>query len=153
MWAVCNVIVLKLGWSRSSSKTGCKILTVERPGLKTPGGPCVKPGFSCSCYIGDPDVIDHCGLVWGGPRPEQSLGPCDNPTWSHTAILSRFHARCRSLFWLHNLWRACNLTSFSPYLTGPVDYPLASCHKGPGFKTPGASCHKGPGFKTPGGLV
>jgi hypothetical protein len=27
---------------------------------------------------------------------------CDNPTWSHTAFLSRFHARCRSLFWLHN---------------------------------------------------
>jgi hypothetical protein len=28
-----------------------------------------------SCYIGDPDVIDHCGLVWGGPRHELSLGP------------------------------------------------------------------------------
>ncbi len=49
-------------------------------------------------------------------------------------------------FWLHNrrsrllggaLWRACNLTSFSPCLTGPVDYPFASRHKGPGFKSPG----------------
>jgi hypothetical protein len=28
--------------------------------------------------------------------------------------------------------RACNLTSFSPCPTGPVDYPLASCHDGPG---------------------
>ncbi len=35
--------------------------------------------------------------------------------------------------------RACNLTSFSPCLTGPVDYPFSSCHKGPGFKTPGGT--------------
>jgi hypothetical protein len=27
---------------------------------------------------------------------------CDNPTWSHTALLSHFHARCRSSFRLHN---------------------------------------------------
>jgi hypothetical protein len=61
----------------------------------------------------------------------------------HTALLSRFHTRCRSPFWLHNhrvgcwgeaLWRACNLTLFSPCLTGPVDYLFASCHEGPGFK-------------------
>jgi hypothetical protein len=32
-----------------------------------------------------------------------------------------------------SLWRACNLT---PCLTGPVDYPFASRHKGPGFKSP-----------------
>ncbi len=32
--------------------------------------------------------------------------------------------------------RACNLTSFSPCLTGPVDYLFASCHKGPRFKSP-----------------
>jgi hypothetical protein len=35
------------------------------------------------------------------------------------------------------LWRAWNLTSFSPCLTGPVDYLFASRHKGPGFKYPG----------------
>jgi hypothetical protein len=58
--------------------------------------------------IGDPDVIDHCGLVWGRLSPEPSLGcrtynlQCDNPTWSHTALLSGFHARCRSSFRLHN---------------------------------------------------
>jgi hypothetical protein len=38
---------------------------------------------------------------------------------------------------IYVLWRACNLTSFSPCLTGPVDYPFASRHKGPGFKSPG----------------
>ncbi len=27
---------------------------------------------------------------------------CDNPTWSHTAFLSRFHTRCRFSFRLHN---------------------------------------------------
>jgi hypothetical protein len=52
-----------------------------------------------------------------------SCRQCDNPTWSHTAFLSQFHARCRSPFRLHNhgvggwggaLWRACNLTSFPP---------------------------------------
>jgi hypothetical protein len=70
------------------------------------------------------------------------------PTWSHTALLSRFHAVCR----LHNqqsqllgggaLWRACNLTSFTPCLTGPVDYPFASCHEGPGFNSQGGTCVK-----------
>ncbi len=32
--------------------------------------------LALSRYIGDPDVIDHfCDLVWGGLRPEPSLGP------------------------------------------------------------------------------
>ncbi len=35
------------------------------------------------------------------------------------------------------MWRACNLTAFAPYLTGPVDYPFASHHEGPRFKSPG----------------
>jgi hypothetical protein len=30
--------------------------------------------LALSRYIGDPDLIDHCGLVWGGLCPEQSLG-------------------------------------------------------------------------------
>ncbi len=77
-----------------------------------------------------------------------SCRQCDNPTWSHTAFLSQFHTHCRYPFRLHNrqlqsaagggaLWRACNLTSFSPCLTGPVDYLFASRHKGPRFKSLG----------------
>ncbi len=31
-----------------------------------------------------------------------SCRQCDNPTLSHTALLSRFHARCRSSFRFHN---------------------------------------------------
>jgi hypothetical protein len=34
------------------------------------------------------------------------------------------------------MWKACNLTSFSPCLTGPVDYLFAYCHKAPRFKSP-----------------
>jgi hypothetical protein len=39
-------------------------------------------------------------LSWTVTRP--SGRKCDNPTWSHTAFLSWFHARCRSPFRLHN---------------------------------------------------
>jgi hypothetical protein len=31
--------------------------------------------LALSRYIGDPNVIDHHGLVWGGLHPEPSLGP------------------------------------------------------------------------------
>jgi hypothetical protein len=71
---------------------------------------------------------------------------CDNPTWSHTGLLSRFHAYCSSSFQLHNrhsqllggaLWRACNLTVFINSSTGPVVYPFASGHEGPGFNPQG----------------
>ncbi len=31
-----------------------------------------------------------------------SYRQCGNPTWSHAALLSQFHAPCRSSFWLHN---------------------------------------------------
>jgi hypothetical protein len=37
---------------------------------------------------------------------------CDDPTWSHTAFLSPFHARCRSPFQLHN--RRSRLLGGSP---------------------------------------
>jgi hypothetical protein len=128
------------------------------PGFKSPGGYLCETGIlllAMSRYIGDPDVINHCGLVWARPRLSRtssrtvtrpSCRQCDNPTWSHTAFLSWFHAHCRSPFRLHNqrsrlrggaLWRACNLTSFSLCLTDPVDYPLAYRQKGSRFKSPG----------------
>jgi hypothetical protein len=48
----------------------------EGPGFNPQGGTYVKQDSPVSivCYIGDPDVIDHCGLVWGGLRPRPSLG-------------------------------------------------------------------------------
>jgi hypothetical protein len=51
------------------------------PRFKYPGGYFCETGIlllALSHYIGDPDEIDHCGLVWGGPRPEPSLGPRAN---------------------------------------------------------------------------
>jgi hypothetical protein len=58
----------------------------QGPRFKSPGGYLCETGILLlvlSRYIGDPDVIDHhCGLIWGGPRPEPSLGPrADNLTW------------------------------------------------------------------------
>jgi hypothetical protein len=67
--------------------------------------------LALSHYIGDPDVIDHCGLIWGRPRLRRASSwtvtrplcqQCENPTWSHTAFLAGFHARWRSSFQLHN---------------------------------------------------
>ncbi len=115
---------------------------------------------SLSRYIGDPHVIDHhCDLVWGGPRlrwassqtiTRPSSRQCDNPTWSHTAFLSRFHARSRSPFRLHN-WR-------SPLLGGePCGEPAISLHSHHVslvlWTNPFASRHKGPGFQSPGGYL
>ncbi len=106
--------------------------------------------LAASRYIGDPDVIDHCGLVRGRPRPEPSLGPrADNmiipldltqqscPGFTLAAGLPSGFTTDGVGCCGAALWRACNLTSFSPCPTGPVDYPFASRHKGPGFKSPG----------------
>jgi hypothetical protein len=64
----------------------------------------------------------------------------DGLVWQWNSVLSPEH---NDLVWLQDLcfrvrilWRSCNLTSPSPCLTGPVDYPFASRHKGPGFKSP-----------------
>jgi hypothetical protein len=46
--------------------------------VQSTGGYLCETGIlllALSRYIGDPDVIDHGGLVWGGLRPEPSLGP------------------------------------------------------------------------------
>ncbi len=32
--------------------------------------------LALSRYIGDPDMIDHCGLIWGRLRPEPPRGFC-----------------------------------------------------------------------------
>jgi hypothetical protein len=44
--------------------------------VQSPGGYLRETGILLvlSRYIGDSDVIDHCGLVWGGLHPKPSLG-------------------------------------------------------------------------------
>jgi hypothetical protein len=75
-----------------------------------------------SRYIGDPDIIDHCGL-WPGFMI--AAGP---PSSFTTDIVG-----C----WGGALWRACNLTAFTHSFTGPVVHPFASRQEGPGFNPQG----------------
>ncbi len=123
------------------------------PRFKSLGGYLCETGIlllALSRYIGDPDVIDHHGLVWGGLRPEPSLGPRANnvinpldltqlscPGFTLAADLPSGFTTDGVGCWGGALSRACNLTSFSSCLTGPVDYLFASHHKGPRFKSPG----------------
>ncbi len=121
--------------------------------FKSPEGYLCETGIlllPLSRYIGDPDVIDHHCLVWGGPRPEQSLGPSTDkviipldvtqlscPGFTLAAGLPSSFTTDNVGCWGGALWRACNLTPFSPCLTGPVDYLFASRHMRPRFKSPG----------------
>ncbi len=97
--------------------------------------------LALSRYIGDPDVIDHCGLVWGGLRTEPSLGrradnvriPLDLPQLFRPGFTlaagppSGFTTNIVGC-WGGALWRACNLTAFIHSSTGPVVHPFASCY-------------------------
>ncbi len=50
-----------------------RLLPIMRDLASIPGGYLCETGIlllALSRYIGDPEVIDHCGLVWGGLRPE-----------------------------------------------------------------------------------
>ncbi len=76
LWRACNLTSFSpcltgpVDYPFASSHKG--------PGLKSPGGYLCETGIlllALSCHIGDPDMIDRCGLIWGGPRPEPSLGP------------------------------------------------------------------------------
>ncbi len=55
-----------------------------------------------------------------------SYRQCDNPTWSHTAFLSLFYARCRSSFWLHN--RHSRLLGGSPVESLQSHFILTMSH-------------------------
>jgi hypothetical protein len=131
--------------------------------VQSPGGYLCETGIlllALSRYIGDPDVIKHCGIVWGGLRPEPSLGlrsdnviiPLDLTQLSCLGFMlaagppSGFTTDIVSC-WGGALWRDCNLTAFTPCLTGSVGYPFASRHEGPWFNLqegtyvkPGFSC-------------
>jgi hypothetical protein len=124
----------------------------EGPGFKSLGGYLCETRillWVLSRYIGDPDVILITGFValqWVLHKASRRQCVSRLDWLDQTALLSQFHTRCRSSFQLHNrqsrrlggaLRRACNLTSFSPCLTSPVDYPFASLQEGPGFKSLG----------------
>ncbi len=127
LWRACNLTAFK------QSSTG-PVVHHLLPVMRDPGS--IPRGILMWNWDSPVSVVS---LHWW-PRRDCSLWPhlrrasyrtdtrpscrlCDNPTWSHTALLSRFHAHCRSSFRLHNwhsrllggggaLWRACNLTAF-----------------------------------------
>jgi hypothetical protein len=77
-----------------------------------------------------------------GPRTDNVIIPLDLtqlscPSFTLAAGLPSGFTTDRVGCWGRALLRACNLTSFSPCLTGPVDYLFVSRHKGPRFKSPG----------------
>ncbi len=85
------------------------------PRFKSPGGYLCETGIlllALSRYIGDPDAIDHQQGFAPPTVTRPSCRQCDSPTWSHTAYLCQFHARCRPPFRLHN--RRSRLLGGSP---------------------------------------
>ncbi len=146
LWRACNLTSFSPGLTGPVDYPFTRLLPVTRdPGSNPLGG----------VLMWDRDSpVSIVSLHWWPRRDWSFLWPrlrwaksrtitrpsclqCDNPTWSHTALLSQFHARCRSPFRLHNLqsrllggggalWIACNLTSFSPchWSSGlPVCFP------------------------------
>ncbi len=102
--------------------------------------------LALSRYIGDPNVIDHCCLVWGGLCPELSLGCRANnviilldltqlfcPGFTLTAGPPSGFTIDIVGFWGGALCRACNLTVFIHSSFGPVVHLFAFHHEGPGF--------------------
>jgi hypothetical protein len=75
LWRACNLTAFK------HSSTGPLVHPLasrrEGPGFHPLGGTYVKLLALFHC-IGDPDVIDHCGLICGGVCPEPSLGRHDD---------------------------------------------------------------------------
>ncbi len=125
--------------------------------FKSPGG------YSCetkilllalSRYIGDPDVIRSLAsspsrcftrLCADNVQAEINLmTQLSCPGFTLAAGLPSGFTTNGVCCWGGALLRACNLTWFSPCLTGPVDYLFASHHKGPRFKSPrGYFCETG----------
>jgi hypothetical protein len=90
--------------------------------VQSPGGYLCETGIlllALSRYIGDPDMIDHCGLVWGGLCLEPSLGRhADNVKipLDLTQLFCPSFTRCRSSFRLHN--QHSRLLGGNPVLKG-----------------------------------
>jgi hypothetical protein len=107
--------------------------------------------LALSRYIGDPVVIDHCGLIWGRLRPEPSQGcrvhnviilldlrhSSSVPVSRSLEVLLPASQPTRSAAGGGALWRASNLTAFIHSSTGPAVYPFASRHEGPRFNPQG----------------
>ncbi len=96
--------------------------------IQIPWGDLCETGIlllALSHYIGDP-VWPCLRRVSFRTITRPSCQQCDNPTWSHTAFLFRFHACCRSPFRLHN--RQSRLLGGSPVENLQSHYILTMSH-------------------------
>ncbi len=159
LWRACNLAAFIHSLTGPVGQTLC--FPSWGTWVQSPGGYLYETGIlllALSHYIGDPDVIDLCGLVWGGLRPEASQGPRANNVIIPLDLTQLFcpgftlAAGPPSGFttdivgcWGGALWRACNLPAFIHSLTGPVGQRFASRHEGPGFNPQGGIYMK-PGF-------
>jgi hypothetical protein len=101
----CTVESLQSHWSSGSTLCFASWGTW----VQSPGGYLCETGIlllTLSRYTGDPDVTDHCVLVWGRLHPEPSLGPRTDNVMIPLDLTQHFYpgfiARCMSSFWLHN---------------------------------------------------
>ncbi len=135
MWRACNLTAF----------TTCLTGPVDYQFASCPEG----PGFNLQ-------GVTRCDwslwLVWGGLRPKPLLGRRANNV---IILLDLTQLSCPGFTlaacppssfttdivgcWVGALWRACNLTAFTPHLTGPVVHPFASCPEGPGFNLQGGT--------------
>jgi hypothetical protein len=72
--------------------------------VQSPGGYLCESGILllASSYIGDPYMIDHCGLIGGGLHPEPSLGHCTNNVIISLDLTQLFFPVSHLLQRLHN---------------------------------------------------
>ncbi len=102
--------------------------------------------LALSRYIGDPDVINHCGLVWDGLRPEPTLGHCDDNVIIPLDLTQLF---CLS-FTLTLGPPSGYTTDIIGYWGEPSGEPAISLHSYT-VVYPFASHHEGPEFNPQGG--
>ncbi len=108
LWRACNLTAF----------TPCLTGLADYPFASLHEGPGFNPQGGTYCMWNRESPVSVVSLHWW-PRRDWSLWPrlrrassrtvtrltcrqCNYPTWTHTALLSGFHARCRSSFWLHN---------------------------------------------------
>jgi hypothetical protein len=157
MWRACNLTAfIQSHWS--SGSTLCFLACGTR--VQSPGGYLCETRIlllALSYYIGYLDVIDHCGLVWGGLRPKPSLGRHANYVIIPLYLTSLF---CPSFTLaagppsgfttdIVGCWgEPCGepaIALHSSSLTGPVGQPFASRHEGLRLNPQGGTYVK-PGF-------
>ncbi len=76
LWRACNLT--SFSPCLIGPLTTCLLPVTRDLGSNPRGYLCEAGILLLALYIGDPDVIDHHGLVWGGLHPEPSLGPRAN---------------------------------------------------------------------------